>query len=181
MFCRALAVDSVFPRVKLFTGFSLSHWPHDTQREVEVLSGCFWLARREAIEKVGWLDESFFMYGEDIDWCRRFWDSGWKLVLVPSAEAVHYGGASSSNAPLRFYIERHRADLQYWRKHHTRSAVACFFTICCLHLLLRTMGYAIGTTLYPKNKECYRYKARRSITCLVWLLTGQRPLPETVV
>ena len=126
MFCRALALESFFPGVPVFTGYSLRHWPQDTCRDVDILSGCFWLARRKALDEVGLLDESFFMYGEDMDWCKRFWKGGWKLAFVPSAEAIHYGGASSANAPVRFYIERHRADLQYWRKHHSRLAVACY-------------------------------------------------------
>ncbi len=176
MFCRALALDSIFPKMKVFSGFSMTYWAHDTGREVDVLSGCFWLARREAVEKIGGLDESFFMYGEDIDWCRRFWQGGWKLFFVPEAKAIHYGGGSSSNSPVRFYIERHRADLQYWRKHHSSVAVACFFLACCLHLILRMIGYVAGIALRPAQKESYRYKVRRSVACLKWLLTGQQPV-----
>ena len=66
--------------------------------------------------QVGLLDESFFMYGEDMDWCKRFWDTGWKVVFVPTAQAVHYGGASAANAPLRFYVEKQQSDMQYWKK-----------------------------------------------------------------
>jgi len=58
-------------------------------------TGGRWFARR-----------SFFMYGEDMDWCRRFREQGWKRVFVPAAQAVHFGAASSANAPIRFYIER---------------------------------------------------------------------------
>jgi GT2 family glycosyltransferase len=174
MFCRALALDSVFPGGRLFTGYLLLHWAQDTVREVEVLEGCFWLAWREAVDQVGLLDEDCFMYGEDLDWRRRFWNGGWKLFLVPAAEAIHYGGASSSNAPVQFYIKRHRADLQYWRKHHSRLAAACFFLICCLHLLLRMVGYVAVAVLRPKLQESYRYKVRRSVACLKWMLTGRQ-------
>jgi len=67
----------------------LSYWEHDTLRQVDILSGCFWLVRRGALENVGLLDERFFIYGEDIDWCKRFWTKGWKIVFVPSAQAIH--------------------------------------------------------------------------------------------
>ena len=83
MFCRALALDTLFPRVKAFCGYTLSHWPHETHTEVDILSGCFWLVRREAVAiRVGLLDESFFMYGEDMDWCRRFWSCEWKFRVT---------------------------------------------------------------------------------------------------
>ncbi len=65
----------------------------------------FWFVRRKAMDEVGLLDEDFFFYGEDIDWCRRFRDAGWEVVFYPEAETIHFGGASSGNAPVRFYLE----------------------------------------------------------------------------
>jgi GT2 family glycosyltransferase len=170
MFCRALALDAIFPKSSWFTGFLLYHWPQDTLRPVDMLTGCFWLVRRQALDQVDGLDERFFMYGEDMDWSKRFWLKGWQLVFVPSAEAIHYGGASSSNAPVRFYIERHRADLQYWRKHHFQLAVVCFFLICCLHLVLRSIGYSLAFVVKPGERATCRSKVRRSVACLKWLL-----------
>ena len=107
---------------------------------MDILSGCFWLIRRETLSRVGLLDEAFFMYGEDMDWSKRFWLGGSSLAFVSQAEAIHYGGASSSKSPIRFYIEKQRADLQYWKKHHSRIATAGYFLISCLHLLLRHGG-----------------------------------------
>jgi GT2 family glycosyltransferase len=172
MFCRALALDSTFPRIKMFTGYCLSYWAQDSLRPVDILSGCFWLVRREALNQVGLLDEAFFMYAEDMDWCKRFWAHGWPVVFVPSAEAVHYGGASSSNSPVRFYIERQRADLQYWRKHHSRLAVACFFAISCLHVSLRAAGYSIAVIFKRSARQLYQYKVKRNVSCLRWLISS---------
>lgn len=171
MLCRALALDTVFPRCKLFTGYSLSYWLQDTTRSVDILSGCFWLVRRETLQRVGLLDEAFFMYGEDMDWSKRFWLSGSKLVFVSTAEAIHYGGASSSNSPIRFFIEMQRADLQYWKKHHFRIATACYFLISCLHLLLRTMGYSLALLFPGGTRQIYCYKVKRSLACLKWLFS----------
>jgi GT2 family glycosyltransferase len=166
MFCRSLALDTILPRMKVFTGYSLSHWPHDALRPVDILSGCFWLVRREAMAQVGLLDESFFMYAEDMDWCKRFWAAGWKVVFVPSAEAIHYGGASAANAPVRFFIEMQRADLQYWKKHHSRPAVAVYFLISCLHLMLRAIGYTFAMGFARERRAVYRHKIGRSVACL---------------
>jgi len=171
MLCRALALDTIFPRNKLFTGYSLSYWPQDSTRPVDILSGCFWLIRRETLSRVGLLDEAFFMYGEDMDWSKRFWLGGSSLVFVSQAEAIHYGGASSSNSPVRFYIEMQRADLQYWKKHHSRIGTAGYFLVSCLHLLLRMLGYSLALLFRKSARQNYRYKVKRSFACLKWLFS----------
>jgi GT2 family glycosyltransferase len=170
MFCRALALDKVFKNYKLFTGYSLSHWPQDTVLSVDILTGCFWLVRRRAMEQVGLLDEDFFIYGEDMDWCKRFWEKDWQVVFVPSAKAIHYGGASSSNAPLRFYIERQKADLQYWKKHHSEFAVEFYLLITCLHMLVRLVGYSF-LLLFNYRGQIEQYKVKRSWACLKWIFS----------
>ena len=180
MFCRALALDALCPRNKVFNGYKLYHWRQDSLKPVDILTGCFWLVRRDALRQVGLLDENFFMYGEDMDWCKRFWNKGWPIVFVPSAEAIHYGGASSSSSPVRFYIERHRADLQYWKKHHPKLSVASFYAISCLHLFLRAGAYTMAGFLKKSVRQIYLYKARRSLMCLRWLVSapfGMRDIP----
>jgi GT2 family glycosyltransferase len=175
MFCRTLALDTLLPTARIFSGYSLRHWRQDEPRRVDILTGCFWLAPRPAVQQVGLLDEGFFMYGEDMDWCKRFGKAGWDVAFVPAAEAIHYGGASSANAPVRFYIERYRADLRYWRKHHSRIAAGCFRGLCFIHLLLRAAGYsAVLVCRRFRNEEC-RLKVRRSLAGLGWLVSGRMP------
>ena len=164
MFCRALALDKIFSGGKIFTGYSLAHWPQDSLRPVDILTGCFWLIRREALIEVGLLDEGFFMYGEDMDWCKRFWAARWQVVFVPTSEAIHYGGASSANSPVRFYIERQRADLQYWKKHHSKLGVLGYFLISCLHLFLRAVGYSVAALLKKPARQKYALKIPLNIS-----------------
>lgn len=171
MFCRAVALDRFFKDKKLFTSYALNNWPHDSLRAVDILSGCFWLVSRQALSEVGLLDEVFFIYGEDMDWCKRFWNKGWRVVYVPWAEAIHYGGASSSNSPVRFYIEMQRANLQYWKKHHSDFAVFAYFLISCLHMLIRTVGYLTGF-LFRQDKNLWWHKANRSWACFKWLVSA---------
>ena len=92
--CRALALDVVAPGSRLFGGYLNRYAEAHEPTPVQVIYGCFWFIRRKALDQVGLLDERFFMYGEDIDWSKRFNDKGWGVVYVPEAEAVHYGGAS---------------------------------------------------------------------------------------
>ena len=173
MFCRAVAVDTALPKWKVFSGYSLAYWAQEDLRTVDILSGCFWLVRREALIQVGLLDESFFMYGEDMDWCRRFWAAGWKLYFVPAAKIIHYGGGSSSNSPVHFFIEKQRADLQYWKKHHSSPAAACYFLISCVHLALRVLGSGIALCFSKKGRKDHAYRAHRSIACLQWMISGR--------
>jgi GT2 family glycosyltransferase len=175
MFCRALALDTIFCKSRVFTGFDLSYWPQDSQRSVDILSGCFWLVRRSALAEVGVLDESFFMYGEDFDWCKRFWNRGWKVSYVPSGEAIHYGGASSSNAPVRFFVEKQRADFQYWRKHRRLPAVCVYYLIAAVHQLIRCVGYGVVSIVSPHSRASAQHKLRRSIACLRWMFGGKLP------
>jgi GT2 family glycosyltransferase len=177
--CRTLALDTFFPKVKAFSGYSLAYWPQEELREVDILGGCFWLARREAMDQVGLLDEQFFIYGEDMDWCKRYWAKGWKLVFVAHAQAIHYGGGSSANAPLRFFVEMQRADLQYWKKHHSTPAVACCFVLACLHALLRVAGYGVAQCFGKSKRALYRYKVERSLACLGDLFGRRAPSQRT--
>ncbi len=168
--CRALALDLIFPGMKLFGGEMMAYWPHDDIRSVDVINGCFWMVRRKALQAAGPLDERFFIYGEDIDWCKRFHDKGWEVVFYPEAEAVHYGGASSANAPLKFFIEMQRADYQYWKKHHTALASTAFLFIRILHHAVRFAG---GIASYPfrrKKRPEALYKIRRSLASIKWAL-----------
>ena len=87
-------------------------------KEVEWVSGACMVVRRKAVDDVGPLDERFFMYWEDADWCRRMWQSGWRVVYFPSrASVVHYIGGSSRNARCRSLVEFHRSAYRLFAKY----------------------------------------------------------------
>jgi GT2 family glycosyltransferase len=167
--CRALALDSLFPNSRLFGGHLLTFWNHDETRTVEVINGCFWVLRRSAVEQVGLLDERFFIYGEDVDWCRRFNESGWKVVFLSEADALHYGGASSANSPIRFDIEMQRANYQYWTKHHSRVQATAYLLISLLHHTLRIAGEVAVYALRP-GRTAARYKISRGLASIKWIV-----------
>jgi GT2 family glycosyltransferase len=171
---RALALDSLFPKSTFFGKRLMTFWAHDTVRSVEALNGCFLMVKKEAMEKVGLLDERFYIYGEDIDWCKRFREAGWDVVFYPGAEAIHYGGASSSNVPIRFYIEMHRADLQYWEKHHGRTGRMIYLWITWLHHMIRIVGMAGLYLTRPSRRMEALFKMKRSTALILWLIDSQR-------
>jgi hypothetical protein len=169
-FCRALALDQLFSRSRMFGGFLMTDFLYDRVMDVNVLTGWFWMVRKEALDQVGLLDERFFMYGEDIDWSKRFHEAGWRVVFYPDAEAVHYCGASSSKAPTRFYIEMNRANMQYCRQHHSRFAVLWFWLATCLHEVVRIVGYGVVYLLKRGRDSEAGFKVKRSMACLLWLM-----------
>lgn len=83
---------------------------------VEAISGAFMLVRREALTQVGGLDEGYFLHCEDLDWCRRFGDAGWKILFVPQVAVTHAQGTCSRNRPLRVEWHKHRGMVRYYRK-----------------------------------------------------------------
>ena len=102
------------PGSRLLNGFYAGGFAHDEVREVEVVMGACMLVRREAVEQVGPLDETFFLFSEETDWCQRFREAGWKVLFYPGAECVHVGGASHGG---RMFRENVRGHLRYLAKH----------------------------------------------------------------
>jgi GT2 family glycosyltransferase len=170
-FCEAVFLDQLFPSVRVFRGRILRGYDYATTQEIEVLSGCFLMVRREVIEKVGMLDERFFIYSEDVDWCRRIRAGGWKVVFFPGAEAIHYGGSSSTVERVRFNREMVKANLQYWRKHHGRAAALLIWAFQILGAALRAVGWSVLTLIRFGHSRC-RDQAIGYWRVLQWLLTG---------
>ncbi len=171
----ALGLHTIFPRSAFFGGFLMDSYPYDSIDEVEVLTGWFWLVPRNALNVVGGLDERFFMYGEDIDWCHRFRDAGWQVVFFPDADALHYGAASSKEAPSRFYVEMRRANLQYFQKHHGVLGVLGYRLAIWVHELVRLIGYSLLYCCNRRRRQESTFKVQRSILCVRWMV-GNRSL-----
>lgn len=88
--------------------------------DVDWVMGAALMVRRAVVEQVGGMDEDYFMYSEELDWCRRIKDAGWRVVYFPHAEIVHYEGKSSEQAVTERHINFQRAKLRYFRKYHGR-------------------------------------------------------------
>lgn len=92
--------------------------------EVDSVGGACLLARVAAVQAVGSLDENFFMYSEEIDWCYRMMQAGWKILYLESAVAVHLGGGSASRASDTQLIRLYESKIQFFRKHYGRWQAA---------------------------------------------------------
>ncbi len=171
-FCTALALNRLFPKSSRFADSRMEEWAHDEIRTVSALTGCFWLARRESVEEIGLLDESFFMYGEDIDWCNRFIENGWKVVFYPEAQSIHHGGGSSRIKPTKYFVEMHKAALRLWEKNHGTISTILYVFLAVVHHSVRIFGYGLLSLLCQQN-EANLYHLQRHWQFLRWLISGQ--------
>jgi len=170
MFCRALALDVLFPRSKVFGGFLMPYFNRDQIADVDILNGWFWMTRREALNDVGLLDENLFMYGEDLDWSRRFRKAGWRVVYFPKAESLHYGGASSAIAPIHFLVEMQRANFQFWKKNYGPASQLLYLFIVLIHQSVRVLGYLLLMCVKEAKRSDAAFKVKRSLACMRWAI-----------
>ena len=119
----------VFPHSRRFAQYTAGHLGRDEAGYVDAVTGAFMLVRREAVEDVGDLDERFWLYGEDLDWCARFWEHGWKILYWPGVVVTHVkGGSAGGYRRWTPNVAFHRSMWLYYDKHlarrHSRSLSA---------------------------------------------------------
>jgi hypothetical protein len=150
----SISLDKLFPESRVFYGEHMSYFSHEQILDTDYIAGCFMLVRRETIDQVGLMDERYFIYQEEVDWCKRIWDGGWKVTFFPGAEAVHHHGASSSRDPFRFELERQRSVLFYWKKHYGYIERCLLFCILALRFVLRlSVGYLLILIRHGRRDE----------------------------
>ncbi len=107
----------LFPHSRTFGGYLMTYLDEDVAAPVEAVSGSCMLVRRAVVEQIGYLDEAFFAYQEDTDFCFRARRAGWQIYYVPSAQVIHYGGKGGSVAqPYQAIVQWHRSYFLYYRK-----------------------------------------------------------------
>jgi N-acetylglucosaminyl-diphospho-decaprenol L-rhamnosyltransferase len=113
-----LSVTGVGPR--MFGYWYPSYGPRRSQvtRQVDWVQGACMLARKAAIRQAGLMDEQYFMYNEEIDWCRCMWRAGWEIWYLPEARIIHYGGQSTSQVRRAMIQALYRSKVRFFRKHY---------------------------------------------------------------
>ncbi len=96
--------------------------PDNRESDVDWIIGACLMVPRRVVERVGLLDEGYFMYSEELDWCRRIKDAGWRVIYLPWARIMHFVGKSSEQAITARHVNFQQAKLRYFRKHHGRFA-----------------------------------------------------------
>ena len=168
-FCTAVGLNSIFvsrglvSRTIDLTGIC-------QPAPVDVACGAFLLVRRQALQEVGPLDETFFFYGEDIDWCKRFWNAGWQVMYVPNTKVVHFGGQSSTGSTTKFDVQLVRTRFQYWRKYYPRTLWPALWCAQVIHHLVRIIGFFLRGVASQRKRPIAAEKVRKNMACLCWLM-----------
>jgi len=111
---RLFHLDALYP----YGVYRMNDWDLGKPREVDVLLGACLLVRHAVLDQVGLLDEEYFMYSEEVDFCYRIQRAGWKLQWVPQVQIIHYGGQSTQQVAAEMFLQLYQGKLRYFRKHY---------------------------------------------------------------
>jgi len=141
-------LSTLFAGNRLFGRARMTWWDYDAPRVVDVVAGFFMLVRRRAIEDVGLMDESYFMYSEETDWCWRFGCKGWKTMYTPEASIVHFRDGSTSQCVADMHVLHRKSWLLFLEKKSgkaaRRTANAMFAIAAMMRLAVVALGWLRG-------------------------------------
>jgi GT2 family glycosyltransferase/lipopolysaccharide/colanic/teichoic acid biosynthesis glycosyltransferase len=141
-FYKIFGLSKLFPKSKRFNRYHLGYLDNDQVHEIEILSGAFMLMRKEALDKVGLLDEAFFMYGEDIDLSWRIIQGGYKNYYFPHTRIIHYKGESTKKGSLNYVFVFYNAMVIFAKKHFSEKNAKLFSFFINMAIWLRA-GVAV--------------------------------------
>lgn len=125
-FYKIFGLSRLFPKSKRFARYHLGHLDKDKTNEIEILPGAFMFLRKETLDKTGLLDETFFMYGEDIDLSYRITQAGYKNYYYPETTIIHYKGESTKKGSINYVLVFYNAMIIFARKHFSSKNARLF-------------------------------------------------------
>ncbi len=164
----ALLLDKLFPQSRLFGRMHLTYFTHDRVARVDYVKGAFLMTRRRTLEDVGLLDERFFFYGEEMDWCYRAARKGWEVWFTPGATVVHHGGGSGDPVAPEIFVQLHKSRFLFYQKHHGRVSSVLARMVLAAGSLLRVGAWGLAGLLRPSaRKQCWK-KAAAFSAAFAW-------------
>lgn len=153
-------LQSLAPRGVLEHYYALD-LPDNQPVQVDWVTGAAMMARREAIEQAGGFDERFFMYSEEMDWCKRIQGAGWDIVYLPPAQVIHHEGKSSEQVIPQRHIYFQTSKVRYFRKHHGALSAeflrACLLTMYAWQLALEVAKWGLGSKRAMRRERVSAY------------------------
>jgi GT2 family glycosyltransferase len=151
-------------------------WDRTTERDVDVVSGMFMLVPRKVLEIVGPLDEAFFIYSEEADWCRRIRKAGWRCVFAPVAQIIHLDGGGKSTVQIKskMHVQMQKSHLIYVRKHVGVLAYGMIRVLFATSALLRVLLF--GGLAKLRYDPVNRARARLAMASLQFHVLGREPV-----
>jgi len=151
-FYKLFGLSRLFPESKRFGRYNLTCLDPDQMAEVDSVVGAFMIVRAEVIEQIGFLDEEYFMYAEDLDWALRAKEAGWKVYYCPHVTVLHYKRRSSEQNPRKARYEFWRAMYVFYRKHYAKDTPFWLHYLVLGGLALRG-GTAVLREIFRPQKE----------------------------
>ena len=148
-FYKMFGVSALFPRSKRFSKYHLGYLDENEIHEVEILSGAFMLLRKKTLDEIGLLDETFFMYGEDIDLSYRVIKAGYKNFYFPKTRIIHYKGESTKKSSVNYVLVFYNAMVIFAKKHFTYKSARLFTHLINLAIYFRAF-LAILSRLFER-------------------------------
>ena len=172
IFCASTGLAKLFPGSKFIGGDKMAWWSRTTQLEVDVVSGMFMFVRKEAIRVVGLMDESYFIYSEEADWCYRFKKAGWQNIFWPGAKIIHVDGGSKSSeqASVKMEVQKIKSVLIFVKKNYGYIS----FYLCSMTILLTSLlKLLISLLLSLVRPQKMRKRVHKFLGICRFCLTGR--------
>ncbi len=144
-FWKQIGLNRLFPGSKTFARYNLTYMDENEINPVDAISGSFMFIRRVVFKNVGFLDEDYFMYCEDVDYCYRIAREGWKIYYVPESSIIHYKGESTKKNNLDYVLNFNKSLYIFYKKHFHKKYFSLVGWIILLGIFLR------GIFVYTKN------------------------------
>lgn len=157
----ATQLERLFPKSRLFGTYRMTYWNFNDIRKVDVIMGAYMLVRATAIEQLGMLDESYFMYSEEVDWCYRFKQNGWKVYFYPYVEAIHLWGGSSKPVRVEMLIQLYLSRVAFFRRYYGTTSANLLKLIVGFSCLLRIgpgFWYYLLTANAQQRQKHYAFR-----------------------
>jgi len=144
-FWKLIGFNKLFPKSKIFARYNLTFLSEDDIHKVEAISGSFMMIRRKMVEEIGLLDDRFFMYCEDIDYCHRINKSGGEIYYVPTSQIIHYKGESTKKNNIDYVYNFNKSLYLFYKKHYQEKYITPIKWLILLGVIIR------GLLIFIKN------------------------------
>ena len=171
-FCKMVGLTKLFPKSRLLGRYYMGYLDANEVNEIEAISGACMMLRREALDKVGLLDEDFFMYGEDIDLSYRVLKGGYKNYFIPT-RMLHYKGESTVKSSYRYAYTFYQAMRLFFRKHYGHYSFI-------ISLPINAATWASTFMAYVRNRLRYRRRPRETSSPMNALVIGDAAMISEV-
>ena len=151
-FFKLFGISKLFKKNKNLTRYNLTHVSEDEFLDVDSVSGCFLMIKKEVIDKIGLLDETFFMYGEEMDWCMRAKKAGYIVRYCPVGTIIHYKGESSKQLGTKATYEFYRAMIIFYNKYNREDNLFIFNWIVYIGIVLLGMIAIVKNIIIPNGR-----------------------------